>query len=402
MANTFDYIYWRGDIDFAVAPFNPVDALILCRLSYIPFDGIVGDLDKAPVPLSLAAKTCLELVKSGERAFRMDDDMRLLDALISAPRFCDMLLCGYVNRFDKEAEKQFSAITALTGDAARFVAFRGTDGTLVGWKEDFNICFQTAVPAQLDAVEYLEASAACDERPIRVGGHSKGGNLAVYASASCSQGVKARISAIYNNDGPGFNSQTLEKKDFLSVIPRVHTFVPQSSVIGMLLQHEEDFTIVHSENMGILQHDLYSWHITPNSFVFDETTTNSSQFIDMALKDWLTGMTSEFRGKFIDGVYAILASSDATTLGELVSGKSAIAIIKAMKNTDEETKEMLSEAFRILRQSMKKALPVQLEKIHKRYVEARAAESSRVGAAESRRVFVRKPRELAMNQAGDK
>lgn len=383
MANTFDYIYWRGDLDFSAAPFNPVDALILCRLSYIPFDGVVGDFSAAPVPLLPAAQKCLRLVEKGERSLRMEDDARLLETLMAAPRFRDMRLEGYVNRFDKEAEKQFSAITAITGDDTRFVAFRGTDGTLVGWKEDFNICFQTAVPAQIDAVEYLEASAARDERPLRVGGHSKGGNLAVYASASCSDSIKARIVAIYNNDGPGFNSQTLATKDFLSVIPRVKTFVPQSSVIGMLLQHEEDFTIVHSEKMGILQHDLYSWHITPDSFVFDETTTNSSQFIDMALKDWLTGMTPEFRGKFIDGVYAILASSDATTLGELMRGKNAIAIVKALKNTDEQTKELLSEAFRILRQSMKKALPVQLEKIHRHY---------------GRQASMGKPRELPVDE----
>lgn len=366
MANVLDYLDWRGDLSLTDAPFSDVDALILSRLSYIPFDGIVEPSFQArPVALGEAAKKCLELVRQPDstRRFRIDTDEDLLTRLTASSRFSNLQLCGYVNRFNEAQEEQFSAVTILLPEGG-VVAFRGTDGTLVGWKEDFNMGFADTVPAQLDAVAYLEEASKAITGPIEVCGHSKGGNLAVYAGAFCAPLVQERIALVRSNDGPGFMEKTIQKEGFQRIIARTKTFLPQSSVVGMLLEHEEDFSIIHSTNLGIFQHDVYSWEIVRNGFITVEGLTNSSHFIDLTLKDWVANMTKEQREKMIDGIFSVLNASDGTTFRELRSGKNALAVLHAWADMDDETKASIGTAFHLLESSMKKAFPAMLEQWH--------------------------------------
>ena len=328
VANIIDYINWRGDLSFDAAPFNDVDALVLSRLADAPFDGIVPESfdSRSDITVGGAAKRLLELTSGDapERAFRMEEDAALMEALIGSERFAPLALTGFANRFDEEQEKQFSAVSILL-PGEFFAAFRGTDGTLVGWKEDFNMGFEDTVPAQQDAVDYLEAAARSLKGKIRTGGHSKGGNLAVYSAAFASKRVQKRILRVCNNDGPGFSAQRIAQESFAAILPLVRTYIPQSSVVGMLLEHEEDFRVIHSTNSGLMQHDLYSWEVARTGFINVESVTNSSQFIDMTLKDWMMNMPADLREKMIDGVYSIFASCDARTLSELWTGKNTIA-----------------------------------------------------------------------------
>ena len=361
MSNVFDYLSWRGDLPLSVCPFNDIDNLILSRLSYIPFDGIVPeDFKAAPVAMKDAAALCLKKAaeQPEKRTFRMEDDAKLLQAMIDSPRFHALSLIGYVNRFDPAVEKQFSAICIKLDKNETFVAYRGTDGTLVGWKEDFNMSFATAVPAQLDSVAYLEKAASAVRGNLRVGGHSKGGNLAVYASAFCKPATKKRIVQIYSNDGPGFNADVTTSSEYAAIVDRVKTFVPQSSIIGQLLTHEEKLTIIHSTNVGgLLQHDLYSWEVLRDEFVLADALTNNSKVIDMTLKQWLSAMDPTLRAKMIDGVYSIFAATDAVTLTDLTKSKNAVAVIKAMTALDEPTRQVISEGFSLLGASFKKTVP---------------------------------------------
>ena len=366
MANILDYLHWRGDLSFQQEPFCDVDALVLCRLAYVPFDGVVpGGFDEAPVTINHAAERCLALVRErdGGRAFRMADDEQLLNGLMQSERFRSLQLIGYENRFSEQIEEQFSATTILLPDEALFVAFRGTDGTIVGWKEDFNMSFSGTVPAQRDAVRYLEAAADRFPGKLRVGGHSKGGNLAAYAAAFCKESVQNRILGVCNNDGPGFSGETVEKRGFQRILNRVRTYLPQSSVVGMLLEHEEDFSILHSTNHGLAQHDVYSWEVFRNRFIPVEELTNSSKFIDRTLKDWVANMTPELREKMIDGIFGVLGASDGVTLRDLWNGKNTIAVLKAFGEMDDQTKALLKEAYSILRSSMKRSLPTLIDEL---------------------------------------
>ncbi len=366
MANILDYIKWRGDLLFTQVPFCDVDALVLSRLAYIPFDKVVSDEPNAK-PLALgdvisSVTALLDEVTGDGRAVRIKDDEQLLAALLASERFCSLKLVNFVNVFDEKQQEQFCAITALLPNDEICIAFRGTDGTIVGWKEDFNMGFADSVPAQHSAVDYVEQTAKRFGGPIHLCGHSKGGNLAVYAGAFCTSETQKRIVSVRSNDGPGFTKDKIVSEGFQRIVGRTSTYLPQSSIVGMLLEHAEEFEVVHSTNVGIFQHDVYSWEIMGGGFVRGGELTNSSQIVDATLTDWVANMTPELREKMIDGIFAVLGASDGKTLRELWNGKNTVVVIKALAQMDDETRAVLGEAFSKLTGSMKKSLGEFIEK----------------------------------------
>ena len=160
-----------------------------------------------------------------------------------------------------------------------------------------------------------------------IGGHSKGGNLAVYAAAFCSFATKSRVNVVYNNDGPGFHESIINSQEYQEILPRIHTFLPQSSIIGRLLNHKEQTTILKSTQTGIMQHDLYSWQVEGKKFVSLEELTNGSQFVDKTIKDWLKAVSPEQRGECIDILFQILESTEATTMSEISRKKFNLSLI---------------------------------------------------------------------------
>ena len=248
MSNILDYLDWR-DISLKKVEFNEIDNLILSRLSYFPFDGIVEEDELITI------KESYQKYKNNGTVGRIlqEEDIDLFPRLANSERFGNLKLTNYINKLDPIQEKQFSAITIIMPDDTIYVAYRGTDNTIIGWKEDFNMSFCELVPAQIDAVSYLEDVAEKYVNKIRVGGHSKGGNLAVYAATFCKEFVKARIINVYNNDGPGFCDKVIKSKQYKEILEKVHTFIPQTSIIGRLLNHEEKTTILKSEEIGIMQ-----------------------------------------------------------------------------------------------------------------------------------------------------
>ena len=276
MTNILDYIKWRGDLLMEKVPFCDVDALILSQLSYTRLTGIVSEaFDGEPVTIEAAGR----IVLAEPERLKQDEDDDLWQLVMESERFRDLTLTGHIDRFDIETEKQFSALTVLLPENKAAVVYRGTDLTIVGWKEDFNMSFADYVPAQEEAVTYLNAVAEClPDRAFYLCGHSKGGNLAVYGGAFCQPAVQCRILQIRNFDGPGFSQENIEKPGMETILPKTKTFLPQSSVVGMLLEHEEEFTVIHSKSIGLMQHDLYTWEIMGAGFVVEEETTDSSQF----------------------------------------------------------------------------------------------------------------------------
>lgn len=356
MANLFDYLTWRGDLTLAQSPFGDVDALILSTLSYIFFDDIVPESMTETISVKEACEAFLSRPRENWK-IRDAEDERLLRELPQSPRFAGMRLCGYVNKLDFAAQKQFSALTVLLGDETVFVAYRGTDHSLVGWKEDFNMSFMDAVPAQLEAESYLRQAAARFSLRLRLGGHSKGGNLAVYAAAMCPKEIQARILSVYNHDGPGFREKMLRREGYRAILPRVHTFLPQSSVIGMLLEHEEAYMVVQSGESGFMQHDPYSWEVLGPGFVRLESLTEQSRFLDKTVKLWLDGLNEEQRECFVDTVYAVVTMAPVDAFGEAaVSPKVVLDALTAMKEEDEETRKFMLDSVKLLLQAAKTTL----------------------------------------------
>lgn len=363
MADRFDgmldYLDWRGDLSFAAAPFNDVDALALCQIAYMPFDGLVPGLDRRD-RVSFARLAQRYLTQEGEHKSSLGvlidaETMELLQKMAASRRFRNVRAGFYINDVDMEEEKQFCAITFFISEELVFVAYRGTDDTLVGWKEDFNMSFRQTVPAQLEADRYFQGvmknieDQGFDGKVI-LGGHSKGGNLAVYAGMMAEPQVQELLEKIYNFDGPGFGEQVIESSEYLRVKEKIHTLLPQSSVVGMLLGHEEEYTVVKSRDSGLLQHNPLSWQVLGPDFVTVNHISAGSTLLDRSLKQWIAGMEPEQTEGFVEAMFQILGACDAETLTQLTMGrtKNVLAMIRSYKDCSDDTKALLKETMKSL------------------------------------------------------
>jgi hypothetical protein len=357
MANLLDYLMWRGDLSFAQAPFNQVDAVILSQLSYFPFDGIVQGIEsKEGVLLGTAMKTLINEIDKKHRRdeqkksiMMFPDDEILVRALLISKRYKNCKLRGYVNLIDTEKEIQFSAV-CFTARNLSYITYRGTDMTIVGWKEDFSMCFNDVVPAQLEAVKYLEVMSRQIKGPLRTGGHSKGGNLAVYAASQCREKIRGRITHIYAHDSPGFQRRIIESDGFIKIKNKINSFVPQSSVVGMLLEHGNDYSVIRSNQIGLLQHYLYSWEVTHNDLVYVNKISYASRFMDKTLNDWINGLDAKSREQFFDALFNILNATNAKSLTELEGSwfKAAGKMLYSMTLFDESTKKLIKRTLGML------------------------------------------------------
>jgi hypothetical protein len=363
MANIFDYLIWRGDLTLAQSEFNEIDNLILARFSYFPFDHIIKQGEIITIEEASNRFKKLDITKE---IILQKEDIEFFINLGKCERFAKMKITNYINKVIPEEEKQFSAITILMPDDTIYISFRGTDNTLVGWKEDFNMSFQENVPSQIEAVQYTKSVAQTYNNRLRIGGHSKGGNIAVYAASFSSREIQDRIINVYNNDGPGFQEEIIQSENYQRILNKVHTFVPQTSIIGRLLYHEEKYTVIQSTQSGVMQHDLYTWQLQGKKFVYLDEVDNGSQFIDKTIKDWLSRVSNEQRAEFINSVFEILQATDADTLAQIKEKwvKNAKILISTYKNMDEDSKKMMvktiEELFVIIKDNVvKKIKPVE-------------------------------------------
>lgn len=352
MANIIDYVNWRGDLPFTVSPFNEVDGLILAELSFLDLEGIVPPPELGSVSLREAAGAYFAR-RSGEEVGVLVPGRvpELLCAMAQSERFAAMRLAGYCELTDEEREQQFAALTVETGDGGVYVSYRGTDDTIVGWKEDLNLSFLEVIPSQLRALEYLARMARVyPAAPLRVGGHSKGGNLAVYAAVHAEEAVQARIVQVYNNDGPGFIRPLAGTPEHTRVAPRIHTVVPQSSVVGRLLEHEESVQVVRSDAEGVMQHNGFSWQVERDRFVHLDGFSREGQVIDETVEAWEDSLSPDRREAFADALYEVLTASGARTLTDISADKlkSAAAALKSYSDLDRETRRALSDSLRLL------------------------------------------------------
>ena len=356
MAGLMDYLDWRGDLTMSQAPFNEVDNLILAELSYVDFLGIVpGPGEGRSITLEEAAEAFFARFPAGERidmgVLIPDTIPDMLRKMADSPRFRTMRLDHCVDVADPQRDEQFAALTVETGDGALYLSFRGTDDTLAGWLEDLELACAREVPAQKEAVEYVRAVAKHHpRRKLRLGGHSKGGNLAVYAGTFCPASIQRRIEAIWSNDGPGFYEDLLDHPAHRRIQERIHSIVPKSSVVGMLLEHEESYTVVDSDQLGFLQHDGFSWQVMGDHFITLRQVSRQAQMSDLALRRWVHGMSAQQRRQFVDALAHVLKASGAETLTDLRddSFKAVAAMVKAMKELDKETREGLLALIRLL------------------------------------------------------
>ena len=344
--------YTRNTLDtFDQRPFHSVDSLVLASAAYIHFPHSLQELE------GFQGMRLQELYRAeyfDEMFVNIplfsEDIKTLFFAMAASPRYRDIRVKAYTEQYDLRTEKQFSAVTFQIDSQLCYIAFRGTDATLVGWKEDFNMAFQSPIPSQEEAVRYIEKTAIYCPGKLYVGGHSKGGNLAVYASAMCRENVQSRIERIFSHDGPGFLESTLQSAEFKNISQRVEKTLPQSSVIGMLLEHQENFHIVKSNKSGLWQHDQFNWLVEDHDFVYIENLTKNATYADRTLTDWLKKISVDERERFVDSLYSVLAVNNLTSLDDLRSNWQTVipTTLHAAAQLDGDTKKFLLHALKEL------------------------------------------------------
>lgn len=345
MANMLDYLIWRGDIPLQMVPWNEIDALIAATVCYLDFHGVQDHRG-----WSLEEVHRLDLLQEGTSP-SFPKRKAVFEKAAESARFRDMRIHHAIALTDEEIAMQFSALCLDLPDGATCVAFRGTDNTIIGWREDFDMAYQTRVPAQEAAVLYLRRAAELSERPLRIVGHSKGGNLAVYAAASVSADVQDRIEGIWSFDGPGMNRETSQSEGFLRIRGKIRSYIPQTSIIGLLMDYYEPYTVVHSTSSGISQHDPMSWQLDGPRFEVLEDVDQTAKVTRDTLHDWLRNSTPEQRADFVDTLFRLVDTTKATRMSEL-TGEKWKSLVTMVGNRKEVNPEVRRAFNRLIAQAV--------------------------------------------------
>ena len=359
-----DYLQWRNDVPLSISPFNEVDNVIFSYLSYIDFRDLKEDwkefFDLKDLFLDFCEKYSLEEIKAAgqftERA------PLLLKEMMEGERFSATKVGYYAEDFDKDKVKQFAALVFLLPDGRNYISFRGTDKTITGWKEDFLLSCQSETAGAKEAVEYFNKIAPVLEGELILGGHSKGGNFAMYAAAFCEAEYKERIVQVYNNDGPGFREEVIQSPEFQELLPKIITIAPQSSIIGQLLSNPAKQHVIHSTAKGILQHDAMTWEAEKDSLVSSELD-ELSEYTKTTLGSWLESMDDETRESLCTTAFSLIESTKSETFIEFSGNlmKNMETIWKEMGKLPEEKKKEIMNALSNLMESSKQAAVSQIK-----------------------------------------
>ena len=321
MLNSLDYLNLRGDLTFDKDPINDIDLFLCSQLAAPDYKNIIST--------NVNEKTIKEISEEYFKNHTTDVSnlgvlqssyvLPMLKEMASSARFKNVIISGYGNIIDMQEEEQFSAITIRISNNTYVVSFRGTDDTLIGWKEDFNLSIYDEVPAQRDAKRYLDSVSKKFLGKIYVVGHSKGGNLAVYAASNAKKSVQRRIVKVISFDGPGFNDSFFEKEGYKNLQDRIFTVISQNSIVGTLLQTAGKVEIVHSRVEGAMAHDGFNWEVKYNYFVNEDKLSDLSNHINKIMDETLSKLTFEEKKDFIDSLFDSLMSTGFETITDFKS-----------------------------------------------------------------------------------
>ena len=354
MNNIISYVDESAGKTLDVMPFNEVDSLVLCQLSYLDFSDYVGGIEERNVPVDvndIFNDSDWEKILKGY--WYHSDNKKLFTAFVSSERFKGTKLNYYVNITSEDEDLQFSAVTYILPDKSVYIAYRGTDATLIGWKEDLKLGYSEPIRAQELSADYMDRVASYFTGQFRTGGHSKGGNLAVYAAMFASTNTRRRIIDIYDHDGPGFRPEIIKEGHYASIRNRIHKFIPRSSLVGILFENSSDYKVVECWSVGTLQHNSYRWKYKNDAFVYSSMSGKKQKNIE-AINEWLYSLTTSEIDTFIDTVFDIITANDAKSLFDLADDPfgNAISAYNRYREMDQKTKDMLIAIVKRLKEMM--------------------------------------------------
>ena len=355
MKNMLDYIKEFGHVSFEERAFSEIDALVLTELEYLPLEKVVPSDENGENFVTV--KEIAEYMKEHKKQLFDENPMMMTperhevsQIIADAPRFQSMKFFGVVSEWDKDTTKQFAAITVEVEPGVRLVIFRGTDDTLIGWKEDFLMTYSPLVAAQTDAKEYLAKQASLWDGDLMVSGHSKGGNLALYAAATQEEDVQLRIVDIFCFDSPGLYRSVLETKGYQNIVPLAMRYIPQDALVGLMLESEVPYVIVKSDAVGAMQHSAMTWGIEDGQFIKVDKLTKNSLLNDQTFKKWTESVSDEELELFWNVFFELLFTVGIETVND-VYGQFMHYVqefLKAAGEMDEEKRELLTRVALLL------------------------------------------------------
>ena len=355
MKNMLDYIKEFGHVSFEERAFSEIDALVLTELEYLPLEKVVPSDENGENFVTV--KEIAEYMQEHKQELVDENPMMITQerhevsqVIADAPRFQSLKFFGVVSEWDKDTTKQFAAVTVEVEPSVRLVVFRGTDETLIGWKEDFLMTYSPLVAAQTDAKEYLAKQASLFDGDLMVSGHSKGGNLAIYAAATQVEDVQLRIVDIFCFDSPGLYRSVLETKGYQNIVPLAMRYIPQDSLVGLMLESEVPYVIVKSNASGAMQHSAMTWEIEDGQFIKMEKLTKNSQLNDQTFKKWTESVSDEELELFWNVFFELLFNAGIDTVNDLYGQFMHYVqeFLKAAGEMDEEKRELLTRIALLL------------------------------------------------------
>ncbi|AGK71724.1 hypothetical protein I872_08220 [Streptococcus cristatus AS 1.3089] len=350
MGIIFDYLDQVAYDSIYDTPFNELDMLMLTEITYLPFDQIVSD--------QISPDCTCRLFEAAEK---MPQDLsmlvtknrlKLLEKVASSTRFKNIKLMGYVNDIDPDVQKQFAAMIFKIKPDSYVLTFRGTDDSIIGWKEDFHMTYMDQVPAQKTAVNYLRKAMDVLPGQFILTGHSKGGNLASYAASQIEPEYQERIQIIYSYDAPGLNHSVITSQGYQTISDKIKRYIPQGSIVGMMLETPKQAQIVKSTAIGgLAQHDTFTWQISDQTFVLLDNLNPDSLQVDKTLKNWVDSVSDEELKDFFDLFFGLILDAGISSINDLTKLENFNKILAVFENanalTDHE-REMLTRLAKLL------------------------------------------------------
>lgn len=357
MYNYMSYIKKYGDKSFQEMNFNEVDSLILSNVAYLPFFDTMGSSLKAHTKLKFVLERVLK-IPNLKNLVLFDKDINFMKLIKETKRFGEISIFGYHNVISNSKQEQFSGLGIQISESLIYVGFCGTDISWAGWKENFNMTFLEEIPAQKDACIYFQKLGKYfKDSKFILAGHSKGGNLAMYAGAFVDKEIQDRIVSIYNFDGPGFRKDITEKEGYKLIEPRIRSIVPESSIVGMILEHSDKVEVIKAQRIGIFQHDLHGWVIDDIKFYKLKSLSKNSKAIHSAIREWMLSISKEDRKLFVNTIFKLIVVTRVLTTKELLRHKLKYSFImyKTYLRMNKKEKKILKTSMKLFKSSLKKA-----------------------------------------------
>lgn len=343
---------------FSEVPFNAVDSLVLSTACYFDLGAIeFADPYGAERVLLHDMLALCDRQRMTQKNWMRDSTGTegYWDALMASRRYRDVTFGFYVNEVSDVVEKQFSAVCFFLPNEVAYLAFRGTDGSFAGWKEDFNLVYKKVIPSQAAAVRYVSGIASAITEPLMVGGHSKGGHLAEYAALVVDESIYERIMKVYNHDGPFFLEEPSPRIATASYEGKLHKTVPESSAFGMLLEERSSYHVVRSTAKMIFQHEPFTWIVDGDDFLYQDHLNKNAVFLDSSVDAWLKSRTPEERERLVDSVYELFAATDVEDWYEFNDKfiSNIRSVISSSSKLDDETKKLIIKTIAALASSVR-------------------------------------------------